>query len=505
MPSTEIQDNKDLKVDEEIVKDDKVKEIESNSELVTTTEHKEKMVDSKNNENQKEDEVISESIEEPVMIVTGEGNGADCESSSFFIGEEIVEPVMYVWGEGNGFENNTGNPDNNDDCGVPERKLEENNSNDLINYANGECTSNTSSNGDTNDKEKIRTLKKAKKDILQTSSPSSSVSKRSLKKQSDNLTDNIEDENDSKKHCVRNVCNDNLCDNSSKSKCTRLQEHVSEDSELIHKNPISSNKASTIEKETNKGTAKVKLKKQSEKNNILEKRKSSVSSSDHEEGTSPDKSDVSIDSSNAINAPDTLPPKKLKLENSIDENDLSEKQQDLEIKDNNTLTNIENNELASKCDNLEYIVNKSSNISNHENSDDKQTINVVDGVSNRKKLKIVRNKFRKHKIILKDTPTETTHSDNENSVNNCDTNSKMGSKALKRSLLDSNKREKSQSESVSEEIEDEEMGGKRPKLKSKKSILASRKKKEAEIEKNSTSEESDNETLQAIGNQFKLV
>ncbi|XP_043491039.1 titin homolog isoform X2 [Polistes fuscatus] len=55
-------------------------------------------------------EDIGEAIEEPLMMVQGEGSGSDCDAVNPEIGEPIEEPVMVFYGEGSGVECDTGNP-----------------------------------------------------------------------------------------------------------------------------------------------------------------------------------------------------------------------------------------------------------------------------------------------------------------------------------------------------------------------------------------------------------
>ncbi|XP_046422391.1 uncharacterized protein LOC124180689 [Neodiprion fabricii] len=53
---------------------------------------------------------VGEAIEEPVMMVQGQGSGSECDAVNPGIGEAINEPVMYFYGEGLGSESETGNP-----------------------------------------------------------------------------------------------------------------------------------------------------------------------------------------------------------------------------------------------------------------------------------------------------------------------------------------------------------------------------------------------------------
>ncbi|KAK2585006.1 hypothetical protein KPH14_008535 [Odynerus spinipes] len=55
-------------------------------------------------------EETSEVIEEPLMMVQGEGSGSDCDAVNPGLGEPIEEPIMFFYGEGSGVECETGNP-----------------------------------------------------------------------------------------------------------------------------------------------------------------------------------------------------------------------------------------------------------------------------------------------------------------------------------------------------------------------------------------------------------
>lgn len=75
------------------------------------------------NEDKKSNSIVSvsEEIEEPVLYVSGEGTGNDCESNVIYFSEEIVEPIFYIHGYGEGFACDTGNIGEtgveNDACG----------------------------------------------------------------------------------------------------------------------------------------------------------------------------------------------------------------------------------------------------------------------------------------------------------------------------------------------------------------------------------------------------
>ncbi|XP_012535217.1 uncharacterized protein LOC105836017 isoform X2 [Monomorium pharaonis] len=53
---------------------------------------------------------VSEAIEEPIMMVQGEGSGSDCDAVNPIVGETIEEPTVFFYGEGSGAECETGNP-----------------------------------------------------------------------------------------------------------------------------------------------------------------------------------------------------------------------------------------------------------------------------------------------------------------------------------------------------------------------------------------------------------
>lgn len=53
---------------------------------------------------------VSEAIEEPIMMVQGEGSGSDCDAVNPIVGEAIEEPTAFFYGEGSGAECETGNP-----------------------------------------------------------------------------------------------------------------------------------------------------------------------------------------------------------------------------------------------------------------------------------------------------------------------------------------------------------------------------------------------------------
>ncbi|XP_076388083.1 uncharacterized protein LOC100874631 isoform X3 [Megachile rotundata] len=53
---------------------------------------------------------IGEAIEEPVMMIQGEGSGSDCDAVNPGLGEAVEEPIIFFYGEGSGEECQTGNP-----------------------------------------------------------------------------------------------------------------------------------------------------------------------------------------------------------------------------------------------------------------------------------------------------------------------------------------------------------------------------------------------------------
>ncbi|XP_076662834.1 uncharacterized protein LOC143366024 isoform X3 [Andrena cerasifolii] len=53
---------------------------------------------------------VGEAIEEPVMMIQGEGSGSDCDAVNPVLGEAVEEPIIFFYGEGSGEECQTGNP-----------------------------------------------------------------------------------------------------------------------------------------------------------------------------------------------------------------------------------------------------------------------------------------------------------------------------------------------------------------------------------------------------------
>ncbi|XP_076753989.1 uncharacterized protein LOC143425239 isoform X1 [Xylocopa sonorina] len=53
---------------------------------------------------------VGEVIDEPIMMIQGEGSGSDCDAVNPGIGEAVEEPIIFFYGEGSGEECQTGNP-----------------------------------------------------------------------------------------------------------------------------------------------------------------------------------------------------------------------------------------------------------------------------------------------------------------------------------------------------------------------------------------------------------
>ncbi|KOC60934.1 Remodeling and spacing factor 1 [Habropoda laboriosa] len=53
---------------------------------------------------------VGEAIEEPMMMIQGEGSGSDCDAVNPGLGEAVEEPIIFFYGEGSGEECQTGNP-----------------------------------------------------------------------------------------------------------------------------------------------------------------------------------------------------------------------------------------------------------------------------------------------------------------------------------------------------------------------------------------------------------
>lgn len=390
-----------------------------------------------------EDGEVGEAVEEPVMVVTGEGNGVDCESSwadfvtSYIIGDEISEPVMYFYGEGCGYDNETGNPETIDRENSPEDNSAAENGNDEC-HNNGEHfkdLSNASNKSKVEKNIKLRSI--------------SSVTKRSLRKQND-TTEVLNP--DSKKHCVRDI---EQSDGSNSSK--KVENDLKREPSVANTSPadIESPKQNNVKKSRSKvkkksnAAKKLKIKNaevvnsetdnyHDSKTSIIEKRKSSVSSVDQEDTVhtenekekSPEK-DVKVE--------DPLPPKKLRLE-TTPESDVS----------------THSKEIGDDVDNSETkkdIVN-----------------NVETPITERKKIKVKKGKFRR-KNIVKNDGDEAKNSDKDTANDN----GRKECKSLKRSLLDTTVDGNKKTESQSESEDDEPISsGKRLKFKPKKIMTSTR-------------------------------
>ncbi|XP_032682301.1 uncharacterized protein LOC116849350 isoform X2 [Odontomachus brunneus] len=68
-------------------------------------------------------EEVGEAIEEPMMMVQGEGSGSDCDAVNPIVGEAIEEPTSFFHGEGSGAECDTGNP--SDDASTDNKESNE--------------------------------------------------------------------------------------------------------------------------------------------------------------------------------------------------------------------------------------------------------------------------------------------------------------------------------------------------------------------------------------------
>lgn len=395
-----------------------------------------------NNDNQ-EEESVSEAIEEPVMLVTGEGNGADCESS-YIIGEEIEEEVMYFFGEGSGYDNDTGNPE----------ALKQENADEHTDGENGneECVNGEHCLDVTSLSNKTKLTKGVK---LKTSLPS--VTKRTLKKQSNDTVEVLT--SDSKKHCVRNIDKSDSSNSINCAENTVTEEIVRDKSATDSESPRKSNAKkgrSKVKKKRNLVT-KIKLENKvlnsvSEKDNghdnkvsIIEKRKSSISSEEQDEHEhtenekdTPDK-DVKVE--------DPLPPKKLRLE-TTPESDVSASHSK-ETTDNTNHTE-----------------------SHEEAKSTEKTNNIENSISLRKKVRANKDKLKRKKVLQNKGENDTVlNKTNEKNVNI----DKKENKSLKRSLLDATISDKNKSESQSDSEEDELVtSGKRLKIKPKKIITSTR-------------------------------
>lgn len=100
-------------VQESIEKEENEVKNKLNTAVCKNEESNEKSNDTKDerttqtteNDNSK---VLNYTVEEPIMLVKGEGSGAECEAQPIF-SDVIEEPILYVYGPGNGIGNQMGN------------------------------------------------------------------------------------------------------------------------------------------------------------------------------------------------------------------------------------------------------------------------------------------------------------------------------------------------------------------------------------------------------------
>ncbi|XP_050669650.1 remodeling and spacing factor 1 [Leptidea sinapis] len=403
-----------------------------------------------NSEDSEDGQSVSEAIEEPVMMVTGEGNGADCES--YYFGEEICEPVMYIFGEGSGYDNCTGNPEGAEKSHSDDKSEDE----DPTDEWNGDSSEVSISN-------KLKLRRSAK---------SVSVAKRSLKKQSD-TTELLKIE--SKKQCKRDI-------NKSKDSDTvnNKDEADSDTVENCAKDNVNKSRKKKIKSKVKKKKLLRSFKKKDDNNlncttendkcqngktSIIEKRKSSLSSDQDEERTTNKKNISYVESK----VEEPLPSKKLRLETSQDLDDVSHSKETvdpLDCKNDVSNDNIENKDL--------------------------NTDKNYDSISNRKKIRAKKGKFKSRKFSRV----------NESKGKASDI--KKSGKSLKRSLLNVTLIDKNKSESHSESEEDEPAkSGKRLKIKPKVIMKSTRKKVEAKL-MTKCSSESEEETLLTLASKKTL-
>ncbi|XP_062544990.1 remodeling and spacing factor 1 isoform X1 [Armigeres subalbatus] len=98
---------------------------------LSENKEEEKDAQSKNSEDCRN--ISNDVVEEPMMLVRGEGSGADCEAHPIF-SEVIEEPILFVYGFGNGVENQMGNIKISDDAHTDEKvskDLDQTEKNDL--------------------------------------------------------------------------------------------------------------------------------------------------------------------------------------------------------------------------------------------------------------------------------------------------------------------------------------------------------------------------------------
>lgn len=87
---------------------------------------------------------VGEAIEEPIMMIQGEGSGSDCDAVNPGLGEAVEEPIVFFYGEGSGEECQTGNP--GDDTSADSKE-----SNESKNEADSATSSLSSSKSSTED------------------------------------------------------------------------------------------------------------------------------------------------------------------------------------------------------------------------------------------------------------------------------------------------------------------------------------------------------------------
>lgn len=93
----------------------KISENESDTDEMLENEEDTKPPDSEEDCNN----VLNDIVEEPLMLIRGEGSGVDCEAQPIF-SEVIEEPILFVYGLGNGVENKMGNIKTGDDSHTEE-------------------------------------------------------------------------------------------------------------------------------------------------------------------------------------------------------------------------------------------------------------------------------------------------------------------------------------------------------------------------------------------------
>ncbi|GBP58874.1 Remodeling and spacing factor 1 [Eumeta japonica] len=463
-------------------------------------------------------EQVGSTIEEPVMLVTGEGDGVECESFSIF-GEEIIEPIMFVWGEGSGESNCTGNPEINENLNSVEDNNEDaisdNISENYCDYTNGEISETALPVASGNKSRKhTRSSNKLK---LKSNSVNPTVSKRVFNKKC--KEDIIKSESYSKKPCIwytqdednhrsdigNETDNDKDCcgskEDSDKSHIGSEDKNLS-DNEIKEKNVKRKNK-------TKIRTTKIKVDNQLEivksrdEINVVEKRKSSISSSDCDKKYLSDEDTNELLKEQIANPSslesvkgdsDLLPTKKLKLQNS-EENDCTQEELSSQSNQNIASENIDiEHKTNEHTDSITFTNQDSQEFKNEIQNNTTVDSNAVQDVPmiKRKKIKVSRNKYKqaKFKKPFKQESCMELNNDNTNS------NQKSSMKSLKRSLIETYKSEKKSSESLSEdENEVPQTGGKRLKIKPKKIILSARKNIEAKRMTINSSDDSEEETL----------